>query len=215
MLSPNTAEFHGKLGAVRLEQGRTDEAIAALRRGVELDGNNASIRFQLASALRKAGLQDEARSDFLLAGELMKAKLDFEQAGLATMNGIRQLRAGKPSEAAAALRAAVERKPDYPEANYYLGIALAQMGADSEAVRAFERALQRRPQSAEIHYNFGIALWQMGRAQEATREFRRTATLDPQHGLAHCALGKALARAGQAAEADRALVRARELGACP
>jgi Flp pilus assembly protein TadD len=112
------------------------------------------------------------------------------------------------------LKQAVALRPDYPEANYYLGIALAQSGSKEAAIRAFEAALARKPQSAEVHYNFGIALWEMQRPSDAIRHFQLATELNPQDALAECALGKAMIRMGSSEEGEATLRRAQARGAC-
>lgn len=213
-LSPETPEFFIKRGVLLLRMDKVKEAIADLRQAVALDPDDASSHYVLATAFQRAGQRTEAAQEFQAATRLNNAEREKENAGLFTINGIRDLRAGKVDDAVRELRQAVARKPDYPEANYYLGIALAQKGDNKESIEAFERALARRPQSAEIHYNFGIALWQMGKATAALHEFRRAVNLRPDDGLARCALGKALLHQGKTEEGQRELKRAQRLGAC-
>jgi Tfp pilus assembly protein PilF len=179
-----------------------------------LDPQNAQAHFHLATAFKKAGHPDEANVHLARTAELKKAKLDFERAGMKTLNGIDLLRKGKPAEASTELREAVSAKPDYPEGHYYLAIALAQTGSEDESVKEFLTALAQRPQSAEIRYNFGIALWEMGRKNQATEQFKQATVLDPRHALAQCALGKALEAAGDREAGAKALSKARELGSC-
>jgi Flp pilus assembly protein TadD len=213
-LNPQAPEFRTELGVVLLQQGQLEDAISNLRRAVQQRNMDPAAHYVLARALQKAGRPGEASREFQEATALNQAKLGLEQAGLLTINGIADLRAGRIADAAQKLRQAVARKPDYPEANYYLGIALAQSGDAAGSIQGFQTALEKRPQSAEIHYNFGIALWQMGKGVEAIHEFRLAIQLNPHDGLAHCALGKALLRQGTADEGENELRRAHELGAC-
>ena len=213
-LSPQTPEFLSARGILLLRTGKIPEAIATLRRAVALDPDNASFHYVLATALQKAGNRTESAQQFQAASRLNNAERELEDAGLYVLNGIKDLRAGKIDDAVHNLQQAVARKPDYPDANYYLGIALAEKGDGQQAVAAFERALAKRPQSAEIHYNFGIALWQMGKATQAILEFRRAVNLNPDDGLASCALGKALLREGKTEEGQSLLKKAQNLGAC-
>ena len=55
--------------------------------------------------------------------------------------GSEYLKAGDASNAAAQLRAAVERDPDYSAAWKLLGRALAEAGRAEEALEAFERGI--------------------------------------------------------------------------
>lgn len=213
-LSPETPEFLSAQGVLLLRTGKTPEAIATLRRAVALDPNNASFHYVLATALQKMGKHAEAAKQFEESTRINNTERELEGAGLYVLNGIKDLRAGKLDDAIRNLQQAVDQKPDYTDANYYLGIALAEKGEGKSAKAAFERALAKRPQSVEIHYNYGIALWQMGEAAQAIQEFRQTVNLNPNDGLARCALGKALLREGEEAEGRSMLKKAQKLGAC-
>lgn len=213
-LQPHTAAFLMPLGFAYLAQKQCSTVIAVLRQGLHSQPDSAAAHYGLARALRCVGQATEAKREFEKAATLRQQSLLLSRADLATVNGIRDLQAHDPASAAKSLEQAVMLAPNYPEASYYLGIALAQSGDEPGANAAFQRALRWRPESAEIHYNFGIALWQQGHAAAAIGEFRRTVALDPNHALAHCALGLALLRLGEAAEADIHLRRARALGAC-
>jgi superkiller protein 3 len=212
--SPNVVEFRIELGLALLQLSKLDESIAMLRGAAEQAPDSASAHYSLARALQRAGLRKEAAKEFTEADGLQQAERDREEAGLHTINGIQSLRTGNINDAVESLRRAVTRKPDYPEANYYLGIALAQSGDEAGSIRAFRTALEKRPRSAEIHYNFGIALRQMGKSSEAIQEFRQATQLKPEDGLAHCALGMALLQAGDSQTGEEELQLAHQLGAC-
>lgn len=213
-ISPQTPEFLSERGIVLLRTGQISEAIATLRQAIALEPNNASFHYFLARALQKAGRRAAAAQQFDISNQLNNAERELEDAGLYVLDGIKDLRAGKVDAAVRNLQQAVARKPDYPDANYYLGIALAEKGDGAQAVAAFERALAKRPERAEIHYNYGIALWQMGEETQALREFQQAVSLNPNDGLARCALSKALLREGQSSEAQSMLKKAQKLGAC-
>jgi len=197
-----------------LKMGQLEQAVATLRRFIARNPADGPAHYMLARALQQTGRAAEAGGEFQESAALNQAKHGLEQAGLLTANGIVDLRAGKIADAVSKLRKAVELKPDYPEAQFYLGIALAQSGDGAGAIPAFTAALEKRPRSSEIHYNFGIALWQMGKAPQAIPEFQSAAELNPDDGLAQCALGKALLSRGELPAGEAALRRAHELGVC-
>lgn len=61
---PNDPDDWMGLGTIYLRQGRTDEALRALDRAVELDPKRADLREVHARALRAAGEREEARLEF-------------------------------------------------------------------------------------------------------------------------------------------------------
>ena len=74
---------------------------------------------------------------------------------------------GQLDEAIAQYRKALEIKPDYAEAHYNLGIALAGRGQIDEAIDHYRKALEIKPDYAKAHYNLGVALADVGRPNEA------------------------------------------------
>jgi tetratricopeptide (TPR) repeat protein len=209
-----TSEFRVELGLALLQQNKFGESMALLRGAVEENPSDASAHYGLARALQKTGHRVEAAKEFTQASDLGQAERNREDVALYMINGIQSLRTGKINDAVESLRQALARKPDNAEANYYLGIALAQSGDNGGSVQAFRMAIEKRPDSAEIHYNFGIALRQMGKLSEAIQELRQAIQLRPEDGLAHCALGKVLLQEGEAQAGEKEMARAHQLGAC-
>ena len=63
---------------------------------------------------------------------------------------------GKPAEAIAALRRAIEISPDLHDAHFTLGIALASLGQTRDAVASFRQAILLKPDLAEAQNNIRI-----------------------------------------------------------
>jgi tetratricopeptide (TPR) repeat protein len=138
--SPDVFEFQIELGLALLQLNRTDESISVFRKAVQQKPNNAEAHYCLGRPLQKLQSKAGAQKEFGVANELRQADRNREDAGLYVINGIQDLRSGKINEAVNSLRQAVAHAPEYPEANYYLGIALAQSGDGDAAVGAFQRA---------------------------------------------------------------------------
>ena len=98
-------------------------------------------------------------------------------------------------EAVAEYQAALRIKPDYTEAHFNLGAALAQMpGRLPDSIAQFEAALHDRPDLAEVHANLANALSLMpGRMNDAIAEYRAALRIRPDYASAHSNLGAALA----------------------
>lgn len=213
-LNPNASEVRSDFASALLNAGQNERAILEAKKLIEHDPADSSAHYLLARALKASGKSAEASSEFRRTQSLISAKGAYTQARVHLLEGITALKRRQLAEAITDLQQAVATKPDYPEANYYLGIALAQNGDSQPAIRAFNKALQRRPKSAEIHYNYGIALWHMGRETEAVSQLKIASSLNPADGLAHCALGKALIKQGQIQQGTNELSKAHSLGAC-
>jgi tetratricopeptide (TPR) repeat protein len=101
-------------------------------------------------------------------------------------------------EAVTQYREAIRIQPDYPEAHFNLGSALAHSGLEEqrpEALAEYQAALRLKPDYVEAHYNLANLLSSMpGRLQEAIAEYRKSLDLEPGLAEAHANLGNALAQ---------------------
>ena len=104
--------------------------------------------------------------------------------------GAMEVRGAAPAIARA--RAVAESVPEFAEAQYNLGVELAEFGDSEGARRQYERALELDPQLADAHYNLGNLLLEEGAAEEAVEHYREVARLDPESATAHSNLGNAL-----------------------
>jgi tetratricopeptide (TPR) repeat protein len=104
-----------------------------------------------------------------------------------------------------AFKAALERKPDYPEALYSLGsIYLAQRKA-AEAKAQFAEAVRLRPGYAEAWNNLGVVAAEAGDAKEAGKCWQEVVRLQPDNALGHLNLGTLYRRLGRFPAAQDAL----------
>ena len=111
------------------------------------------------------------------------------------------MQVGRPQEALATLRRALELQPDYPGVRKNLGLALMQVGRPQEAVPTLRRALELQPNDPEVQRGLGFALMQVGRPQEAVATFRRALELQPDDPEVHHNLAIAFKIVGQPREA--------------
>ena len=118
---------------------------------------------------------------------------------------------GRLDEAVACFRDALDRSPDFVEAHYNLGVALAERGRPDEAAVCYRRTLELRPGFAEAHNNLGNLLRGQGRLDEAIACFRRTLDLRPDLPGGHISLGNALKEQGRLDEAVACYRRALDL----
>jgi tetratricopeptide (TPR) repeat protein len=111
------------------------------------------------------------------------------------------LQRGRPEEAAAQLRQALQLRPGLADAHTNLGLALFHLGRATDAIAQYRIALQTNPDAADAHNDLGNALNQQGDTQEAIAEFREALRLDPHYADAHNNLGNALFQQGHVQEA--------------
>jgi tetratricopeptide (TPR) repeat protein len=115
--------------------------------------------------------------------------------------GAALLDAGRPADAAASFRRALELRPGFAEAHGNLGNALVDLGQLEDAVYHYRRMLELRPDLAEAHNNLGNALLSLRRFEEAATSYRRALALRPNAPGGHANLGNALYALGRPQEA--------------
>jgi Flp pilus assembly protein TadD len=122
----------------------------------------------------------------------------------------------KLDDAAAALKRAIDVKPDYAEAHFALGTVMQQQGNFAGAVAALRQALVHAPNAPEIHNALGNALRQTGDIEAARVEFQEAARLNKIKSNQQAAMfatntGIAKLKAGNVDEAIETLQRAVQL----
>jgi Flp pilus assembly protein TadD len=130
------------LGRALALTGESDEAIARLRKAVEIDPEFAAAHMNLGYALDKKGNLDEAIVQFRRTLELTpgSAAARYNLASLLA-------RKGNLAEAIAQYRKVLEADPGNGEARYYLCKALVLTGDTDEAMARYEEksAISQEP----------------------------------------------------------------------
>ena len=125
---------------------------------------------------------------------------------------VAQTLAGNPAEAIAALRRAIDARPDDALLHNNLGSALRASGDMEGAVVAFRRATELAPTLAAAWYNLGRTLKSLALSEEAGTALERAVALAPRHVSARIVYGdnlKALGRIDEAEAAYRKALRQR------
>lgn len=148
-----------------------------------------------------------ARISTLLSLPLSVAVLTCAQTGSTStspqrLRGIELYRQKKYSEAASALKKAVEKNKIDAEGWYYLGLALIQdPKALKGASKAFETAAKLRPNFSAPHIGLAYALLLRNKTNGAAREAKAALDIEPTIADAYYILGVARLRAGVRSEA--------------
>jgi len=85
-VAPNDPDVWMGLGNLYLREGRTQEALRALERAVEIDAKRADLHVARGRALRAAGERNKARTEFQKAINLDRTSTEA-QAGLISLRG--------------------------------------------------------------------------------------------------------------------------------
>ncbi len=191
------------LGALAVQAGRSDEAIALVLRAIARDGEVGAYHNTLGLARRAQGDLAGAAAAFArtLALQPRNSEAHLNLGNLAQDRG-------DLAGAAEHYRRAIALAPDSAAANSNLGNLLRRQGEADEALRLLERAHQLAPRDPDIANGLALALQAAGRAEAAIERYRAALALAPDHAGALANLGSLLAERDEPEEAVRRLERA-------
>jgi len=127
------------------------------------------------------------------------------------MLGISCWKAGRTEEAEGALRASVEKDPEFVKGRINLARLLLDAGRAKEARSEAEKAANLDPRSSDAQNVLGRVYHSLNRNEEAVHAYRRAVSLDPGNAWAMNNLGLILIQEGKAEDALLPLARAAEL----
>jgi tetratricopeptide (TPR) repeat protein len=137
-LHPQNGDGWATLGSVYNKLERLPEAVTALEEAIKQLPEQADPHLTLAAVLAKQKLPDEAAAERKTAANLMRARMNYQRAEVATNSGKSLLKEGRLDDAVVEFRNAIEFDPGYEEAHAELAEALEKQGKRPEA--AAERA---------------------------------------------------------------------------
>lgn len=181
----------------RARASRARDAAAAVR-----DALQRAVQFQQAGRLPEA----EARYQQVLQIDPDMPGPDL--AGVHYNLGNVLQEQGRPEEAVASYRRALEIQPHSVEISGNLAGALNDLGRLDEAAAVYRGALAIRPGDALLHFNLGNVLSELGDVNEALVSYRKAVALNPDFEAAHADLAAALRSLGRLEE-EAASIRAR------
>ncbi|HEX3514336.1 MAG TPA: tetratricopeptide repeat protein [Trebonia sp.] len=198
--SPESASTHAELGSVLIDQGRYQEAEAALREAIRLDRGHTSAHNDLGYLLNELQQYEEAETVLREA-----IRLDPENSNAHNNLGFALNELRRHQEGETVLREAIRLDPENSAAHNNLGFALNELQRYREAETILREAIRLDPENSNAHYNLGFALNELKRCREAETVLREAIRLDPDHALSHNSLGFALNERQRHPEAETVL----------
>lgn len=204
---------YSTLGMIYALQGRVGEALAVMRRGLEVLPANYMIASPFIHMLVKVGRFDEAIKVITADG-----RYPFETiADSWNMLGEAYLNTGQIDNARKALGAAL----DLDERDYLIHRNLGDVefadfsrsrdqGAYERALACYEKAIELNPRDPSSRNALGFSYLQGGRAKDAIPQLQKAVELVPDYDTAIYNLGLAYAQTGDYAKALDVLVGFRE-----
>lgn len=192
---PQVAIGWKALGLALVRGGKASDALAPLKRALELSPNDAEPHLYLGDALRGLGQLDAAGSSYDSAVRLRPSAETHNRIGSLFFEK------GMFGEAEAHFFRASALQPQAPQFHMNRGTALRHLSKLDDAEASFRRAVSLGPRDAQAHYNLGNLLRDADRLAEAEEPYRRAIAIDPDHVQAMTNLAQTLADLGHAEEA--------------
>jgi predicted Zn-dependent protease len=178
-LHPKDWRSYQVLAQIDVKEGKIDQAIANLDRGLAQVPKSVELNFERAKLLADAGRGSEAKQSI----EALKEGLPAPD--LAVLNGRLEMRAENWIEAIKKLEEAYEglitradRLRDdsavhwAEQAGLWLGECYQQVGDVGRAQSVYSRVVARNPKSIEGRFGVATTSWEQGRLQEALDQYR-------------------------------------------
>jgi tetratricopeptide (TPR) repeat protein len=173
-VAPMRPDVHRHIGDIARKLGDTDGAIAAYRNALQLDGQFAVVRYQLARVYMERSEWREAEQELLAA---LDAVPTYAEATL-TLATLRRDH-GRADDALPLLIELLQGDPYHFDALIALGETLLALGRKPDAVVAFARVLRFDPYHVGALYHEGALLAEQHRFREAIDRWREVIELTP------------------------------------
>jgi predicted CXXCH cytochrome family protein len=205
--NPKDATTHHELARAYREARRPDDAIASIRRAIELDPAFPEAHNSLGGLLFEKGDLSAASVAFR---ESIRHQPDFAEAHSNLGNLL--LQSNDPGQAEYHFHLAIRLNPKLVSARYNYGAMLAALGRFGPAEEQMREAVRLSPGNAVSRELLGNLLARRGDWRGAANEYRESLRIQPRYGRALLGLGTAMLATGQFAEARQRLTEAAAYG---
>lgn len=204
-LDDNRAEVHTALGGIYSATGKSAEAIAELRRALELAPSSDEGYRRLGDAYRASGRKSEAIQAYQRAIEVNPYySLNWNALGTA------YYRFGEYQKALEAFQRVTVLEPRSASAFRNIGAVYFQQNKWTESIPAFEKSLELEKHSV-TYSNLGTAYFYLKRYDDAVKMCQKAVEMSPNYDNALGNLADAYRWSGRKAEAVATYDKAIEL----
>ena len=173
-VAPNRADVHKHIGDIARKLGDTEGAVVAYRNALQLDGQYAVVRYQLARVFLDRREWREAEQQLLQA---LDAVPTYGEATL-TLATLRREQ-GRADDALPLLIELLQGDPYHFDALIALGETLLALGRKQDAIVAFARVLRFDPYHVGALFYEGMLLAEQHRYRDAIERWREVIELAP------------------------------------
>lgn len=175
LLEENVAQY-GREASEYTKQGKYDEAIAVLEKGIEEHSEAASLHFNLGLNYMEIGNTKKAREEF-------KKTIELEPAHAKAYQGLGQIYydRGEFQEAGAYYLATIDAGKQDEFVYYKLGSCWFKLKRFANAVESFKQAIKLNPNEKRYHFALGLAYLALEKHYDAIASMERALQLDPNY----------------------------------
>jgi tetratricopeptide (TPR) repeat protein len=190
-ITPDFAPLYEDLGSIQALNDDFDNAIASLRRAIQIDPRLAGAHKKLAQALMAAGRNNEI-------DEAFENYLDHDDDAALVVIGAEHWRADRLSEAESTLTKALRKNPNNVDAMRFLAMVYhGQNKKLNDAEALLRKATDIAPDFHQAYNNLGRILIDNGKWHDAIDCYQKLVKLQPQDDTAWAGLGRSYSYAGQ------------------
>ncbi|MDQ4075155.1 MAG: tetratricopeptide repeat protein, partial [Chloroflexota bacterium] len=195
-IEPQMALPFAALGSYLRRAGSLDEAHAALKQSLALDGEQVDVLFEL-------GLLNEERGDVVqaLAAYRRAARLDQASPQIRSHIGAVHRRLNQVKEARHWLEEALNLNPHFGPAYDELGQVAESEGEWEEAIRHYRAALREMPDDIQLRFRTAVMYLRLEQPAEAVPLLEDTSRAMPSNAEVQWYLAEALRLEGRSVEA--------------
>jgi tetratricopeptide (TPR) repeat protein len=178
--NPGVADYFFNLANALRQQGRADDAIKSLDRGLTLQPGHAEGWYAMGGLLKHQKRVDEAIMSYDMA---LKAKETYWDAAYAAAQLLFEVE--RYEEALALFTRSADINPNQSEAFNYITRCCWELRRFEEALASGNKAIALAPDDPEINKNLGRLSQHFDRHEEAIGWFDRAIALRPDFAAAH------------------------------
>jgi predicted TPR repeat methyltransferase len=178
-VSPNYPDAVHFSGVLAHQEGRSDDAVALIRRSLELEPYRADWHSNLAFVLR-----DRLEFDAAIEACRRAIALDANHANAYNNLGVLLRAQGQLAESEAAYREVIRISPEHMDAYTNLGILLNAQKRTREAVICFCKAITLRQKNPEARRLLALAHCTLGEVDKAVAVFDEWLKEEPNNPIA-------------------------------
>mgnify|MGYP000588982645 FL=1 len=186
-------DYYNRKGVNYINNGQHKFAISAFKTAIKINTSNTEAHFNLGRAYKRAGKDEQARTEFAICKRLnpnkyneyvkkYREKIDYEIADTKNYGelGSAYAEKGMIDDAINAYKKSIDIEPDNARVHYSLGTLYAMKGKYSDAADEFWMAVEINPGMSEAHYNLGLSYFRQGMFDKAIAEYQTTLKLLPE-----------------------------------